>query len=71
MPEQQPTTPPVQPTTCRHRWRIASPNGPSSPGVCRLCGAVRDFANVIEESLWDVREGTRPVPGRFSRSSLS
>lgn len=31
---------------CVHRWLIETPNGgPTSPGQCRNCGAVRDFLN--------------------------
>lgn len=29
-----------------HHWRIEEPNGPTSHGVCRHCGAERDFPNV-------------------------
>ena len=38
--------------TCRHQWLIDSPAGPSSKGVCRLCGEERDFQNYIEGSSW-------------------
>ncbi len=31
--------------TCTHFWRLDSPNGPISHGVCKKCGAVRDFTN--------------------------
>lgn len=36
-----------QVTTCCHHWRIESPNGPTSRGVCRRCGAVREFHNSV------------------------
>lgn len=26
-------------TECRHHWLIESPHGPTSMGICRLCGA--------------------------------
>ena len=32
-----------------HRWRIAEPEGPTSPGVCGLCGAQREFQNSFSE----------------------
>ena len=32
---------------CVHRWDIAEAHGPKSPGKCVHCGAVREFANVI------------------------
>ena len=38
---------------CRHRWLIASPNGPTSEGVCRLCGARRDFRNSGDDFIGD------------------
>lgn len=31
--------------TCVHHWIVELPNGPTSAGTCRLCGAVRDFPN--------------------------
>jgi hypothetical protein len=49
-------TPPVAETPCLHRWRIATPHGPTSPGVCRLCGAARDFPNYGEDRVW----GSKP-----------
>ncbi len=30
---------------CKHHWRIASPSGESSTGVCKICGASREFQN--------------------------
>jgi len=30
---------------CKHHWRIASPSGETSKGVCQICGASRDFLN--------------------------
>jgi hypothetical protein len=30
---------------CAHHWRIESPAGETSEGVCQLCGATRSFAN--------------------------
>lgn len=33
---------------CTHRWRIAEPNGPTAPGICRLCGERRDFPTAHE-----------------------
>ena len=32
---------------CHHHWMIESPDGPTSPGVCRLCGETGDFPNVM------------------------
>ena len=30
-----------------HEWHIARPNGPTSPGVCQICGEQRDFLNSL------------------------
>ena len=30
---------------CTHHWRIASPSGETSTGVCQICGASREFQN--------------------------
>jgi len=32
-------------TDCAHWWQIESPNGETSRGVCKHCGAERTFAN--------------------------
>jgi len=42
-------------TTCIHRWRIESPNGPTSTGVCQRCGATREFVNYIETPVQEGR----------------
>ena len=34
--------------TCKHWWRIASPAGTYSKGVCLLCREERDFRNSEE-----------------------
>ena len=34
--------------TCRHHWLIETPDGPTSPGICRLCGEERVFENDFE-----------------------
>lgn len=38
---------------CAHRWRIESPNGAMSMGVCRICGAEKEFPNSAEDYLWE------------------
>ena len=30
---------------CVHHWEIEIPNGPVSEGVCKNCGATREFLN--------------------------
>ena len=33
---------------CAHHWRIETPSGEVSMGVCKHCGATRSFANYSE-----------------------
>jgi hypothetical protein len=33
--------------TCIHHWLIEPPNGPTSMGVCKRCGAMREFDNQL------------------------
>lgn len=32
-----------------HRWRIEEPNGPVSGGVCKVCGARKEFRNWLSD----------------------
>ena len=32
-----------------HRWRIDEPNGPMSIGVCKECGATKEFKNWLSD----------------------
>jgi len=36
---------------CHHHWVIESANGPVSVGVCRLCGARREFFNYLSDCV--------------------
>ena len=38
---------------CMHHWLIESPNGPTSEGVCKLCGQRSEFRNSVQGSGWD------------------
>ena len=49
---------PVVRDKCRHYWIIESPNGPTSRGVCKLCGAEKEFQNFLPYSVW---EGNLPT----------
>lgn len=40
-------------TTCVHHWIIESPSGRTSTGVCRICGARRDFQNYVSDFIWE------------------
>ena len=39
--------------SCSHHWVIESPNGPTSWGVCKYCGARKEFNNHLPFSSWD------------------
>jgi len=38
---------------CTHHWIIESPTGPTSRGVCKYCGAEREFANYWGDFYWE------------------
>ena len=40
---------------CRHYWIIEAPEGPTSKGVCKFCGAEKEFDSFGPDSLsrWD------------------
>ncbi len=48
---------------CVHHWLIEAPSGPSSGGVCRRCGARRDFQNYTEALLWERADMYDPLRG--------
>lgn len=37
---------------CSHHWVIQEGDGPTSAGVCRLCGELKQFKNYLEASHW-------------------
>ncbi len=39
--------------SCRHHWRIESPNGATSSGRCKICGEVKEFSNSSTDSIWE------------------
>lgn len=49
--------------TCRHRWIIETPNGATSRGFCKRCGATRRFPNAADDALLD---SGGPGMGRWS-----
>jgi hypothetical protein len=51
---------------CRHHWIIDSPQGATSKGVCKLCGAKRDFPNSAQDYLWDGESAPSAGSGRWS-----
>ena len=58
-----------QVSQCRHHWLIDSAGGPTSRGVCRLCGAERQFKNSLENAHWDNDEPVLRDPVQAAVSS--
>jgi hypothetical protein len=48
-----------------HHWLIGKQDGPSSEGVCKACGEVRDFTNGFSRSYPGAfrAHGSSPAPG--------
>lgn len=42
-----------------HHWRIEEANGPRSVGVCKYCGAEKQFKNWLEDSDFITNEEHR------------
>jgi hypothetical protein len=42
---------PVAQRVCHHYWIIESPTGPASQGVCKFCGARKEFRNYLPDCL--------------------
>lgn len=42
-----------------HRWRIEEPSGPMSKGVCRECGATKEFKNWLSDGDFITNEEHR------------
>ena len=38
---------------CVHFWIIDTPSGPTSQGVCKLCGKNQLFRNSVSSSAWN------------------
>ena len=51
--EKQATIQAQDQATCRHHWVIESPTGPISRGVCKVCGAVKEFQNYQFDFSWE------------------
>ena len=66
--EVQQAEPAVKPNakTCVHHWRIESPNGRESQGVCKRCGAIKAFANSNESVMWEQTNTLRNDANRAS-----
>ena len=55
-------------SSCVHHWMIEAPSGRESTGVCRRCGATKNFANSTESVMWEQTNTLRsPLGGRGVR----
>ena len=50
---------------CAHHWVIQPAMGPSSQGICQICGESKDFQNYVEAASW----GDSRHTGRSEESS--
>ena len=59
---------------CSHHWVIQDGDGPTSAGVCRLCGELKEFKNYLIASHWGddraSRESRTSLLGRPSRARV-
>lgn len=53
---------------CRHHWLIESPHGATSMGICKLCGAQKEFRNSAQDMLWEDEPLSELSHGRWGRS---
>ncbi len=53
---------------CRHHWLIESPQGPISMGICKLCGARKEFRNSATDFLWEDEPLSELSHGRWGKS---
>jgi len=53
---------------CRHHWLIESPQGPTSMGICKLCGSQKEFRNSASDLLWEDEPMSELSHGRWGKS---
>ncbi|KPK22303.1 MAG: hypothetical protein AMJ76_00105 [Dehalococcoidia bacterium SM23_28_1] len=53
---------------CRHHWLIESPQGRTSMGMCKLCGAQKEFSNSAADLLWEDEPLSELSHGRWGKS---
>ena len=63
-------TPDTKPS-CAHHWVIATPNGETSRGVCKVCGTEKEFPNSAEDWLWERNVPQSRWTGRADPSSAN
>ena len=62
-----------RPTTkakCTHYWVIESPQGPTSLGRCKICGAVSEFSNYVPYPTWEGKVTRFPKRAELSDLEL-
>jgi hypothetical protein len=37
---------------CIHHWKLTSPSGPTVHGICKHCGAEREFPTSSDAVVW-------------------
>ena len=57
---------PSEDDPCAHHWLIESPDGETSRGTCRLCGASREFFNYNQRQT--LSPARRTPSGQRSKS---
>lgn len=62
-------TKPVAKGGCVHHWLIETPNGRESQGVCKRCGATKEFSNSTEQVMWEQTNTLRNDLARPQRTS--
>lgn len=67
--EAPPRVTPKLESVCKHYWDIEPPNGPTSIGICRHCGAQDEFSNVPPELSYD-RKGRLFLGGHHTGRGL-
>jgi hypothetical protein len=53
--------------TCVHHWVIEPPAGASSLGVCKVCGAQREFQNYVGDFIWEGDSTESYAPGGWKK----
>ena len=54
---------------CVHHWIIGNPEGPTSMGICKICGVDKEFANFFEGSSWGTDVSLDTIRNSGSRSN--
>jgi hypothetical protein len=53
---------PVVVDGCKHHWLIEPAYGLTSIGICKYCGAKKEFLNVILDEVEDKKTGKVDIP---------